>query len=806
MREIIGKRIIICDGAMGTMLQKYGLQTGQLPELLNFSNPEIIEGIHREYLDAGSDLVSTNTFGASELKMAGSGYSAGEVVRQAVLIAKKATEAYKREHGEKKYVALDLGPIGKLMEPVGELTFDWAYELFKTQIIAGTDAGADLIFFETFTDVYELKAAVIAARENSTLPIFCSVTFQEDGRTLMGTDPLTMVTMLQDLGIDALGVNCSLGPDQMLGTVQEILRYSRLPVLVQPNAGLPCMLNGETVFDVSPESYAETMGRMLSLGVAIVGGCCGTTPEYIVRLAEKVAASRDNRKSIESALAKAKYLNGKAYTAVCSATKTVLLDDRIRIIGERINPTGKKLLKEALRSGDLGYIEQEAIKQVRAGADILDINVGLPEIDEKAMMLAALRRVSSVVDAPLQIDSADPEVLSLAARTYNGRPIINSVNGKESVMKQIFPIVQKYGTCVIALTLDDKGLPGSTEERVAIAEKIISTAETYGIGRERIIVDCLTLTVSAEQHAAKATLDAITAVKMKFGVRTTLGASNISFGLPARKLLNRTFLAMALQAGLDAPITDPLEPDYMDTIRAFEVLSQKDEESIDYIRAYGSQEAKPQDKKPAEEGFSLDTIILEGYEEQAAAAAEKLLLSRQPLDIVENFIIPSLTIVGQRYESGELYLPQLIKSADTVKTVFGVLKKNMTKTGETINYGRIVVATVKGDIHDIGKNIAKVMLENYGYEVIDLGKDVAINEVVRVVREEAIRFVGLSALMTTTVVNMEATIKALRAEGLDCKILVGGAVLTEDYAKKIGADYFGKDAMATVKAANEIFR
>ena len=806
MREMIGKRIIICDGAMGTMLQKYGLKTGELPEILNFTNPETIERIHREYLEAGSDFVSTNTFGASDLKLEGSGYSAREAVSQAVGIARKATDAFEKDWGQKKYVALDLGPIGKLMEPVGELTFEGAYELFKTQILAGAEAGADFIFFETFTDVYELKAAVIAAKENSTLPIFCSVTFQENGRTLMGTDPLTMVTMLQDLGIDALGVNCSLGPAQMIKTVREVLKYCRLPVLVQPNAGLPSLVNGETVYDIGPSSFADTMALMLSEGVSIVGGCCGTTPAYITKLAEKVAEINIGIQRTGIMPGPSRYLDGAPYTAVCSATKTVLLEDRIRIIGERINPTGKKLLKEALKAGDLSYIEQEALRQVRAGADILDINVGLPGIDEKQMMLAVIRRVSSVVDAPLQIDSADPEVLSAAVRAYNGRPIINSVNGKESVMHQIFPIVQKYGACVIALTLDDNGLPKNKEERVAIAKRIIETAETYGIGRERIIVDCLTLTVSAEQGAAKDTLAAITEVKAKFGVKTTLGASNISFGLPARKLLNRTFLAMALQAGLDAPITDPLEPDYVDTIRAFEVLSHRDIEARDYIGAYGGQEMKAREKLPAEGNLSLETIIMEGYQEQAAAAAEKLLQTYPPLEIVEGIIIPSLEIVGQRYEKGELYLPQLIKSADTVKSIFRVLNKEMRLTGGSINYGKIVIATVKGDIHDIGKNIAKVMLENYGYEVIDLGKDVAIEKVVRAVREYNVRFVGLSALMTTTVLNMEATIKALKAEGLTCKILVGGAVLTEDYAKKIGADYFGKDAMATVKAANEVFR
>ena len=808
MRELIGKKIIISDGAMGTMMQRYGLGTGELPEALNFSNPGIVEKIHAEYFDAGSDMVSTNTFGANALKLEGCGHSASEVVAQAVAIARKAAKEHEARTGVRKYVALDVGPIGRLMEPAGKLTFEEAYDLFKEQITAGAEAGADVVLFETFVDIYEMKAAVLAAKENCTLPVFCSVTFQEDGRMLMGTDPLTVVTMLQDLGIDALGVNCSVGPAQMLPTVREILGYSRIPVLVQPNAGLPVIRNGETVYDVTEDEFVDIMAVMAAAGVSIVGGCCGTDPGYIRKMSARIRNMEADgiRPTIK----------GTAVTAVCSATRTVVLDDRIRIIGERINPTGKKLLKEALKSEDIGYINDEAIRQVKAGAEILDINVGLPEIDEREMMLRAIKSVSSVVDVPIQIDSSDPAVIEAAARICNGRPIINSVNGKESVMHEIFPIVKKYGACVIALTLDDDGLPKDARQRVAIAEKIIRTAETYGIGRERIIVDCLTLTVSAEQHAAMDTLEAIREIKRRFGVRTTLGASNVSFGLPERKLLNRTFLAMAMEAGLDAPITDPLEPDYIDTIRAFEVLSCKDKESKDYIGAFGAKAGEagrqqaPQAVKAArttpELDLSLENIIREGYEDKAAAATAELLKTLKPLEVVELKIIPSLEIVGKLYETGELFLPQLIKSADTVTRAFEVLKEALKSSGDSISYGRIVLATVKGDIHDIGKNIVKVLLENYGYEVIDLGKDVPIGTVVETVRREGIRFVGLSALMTTTVVNMEATIKALREAGLDCRIAVGGAVLTEDYAMRIGADYYGKDAMATVKAAGEVFK
>ena len=813
--DLLGKKIIICDGAMGTMMQIYGLKVGELPELLNFTHPEIIKEIHRAYFQAGSDFVSTNTFGCNRYKLKDSGYSVKEVITQAVKLAKDTAREIMEQKDKKdspikeKFVALDIGPLGKLMEPVGDLSFDEAYDLYQEQIVAGAEGGADFVLFETFTDIYEMKAAILAAKENCDLPVFSSVTFQEDGRMLMGTDPLTAVNILQDLGIDALGVNCSLGPKQIVGIVKDILNYSKLPVLVQPNAGLPTIVNGETVFQVDIEEYTEAMQEMLRAGISIAGGCCGTNPEYIEALTKSIKQENNYPAILQDA---DKRRRAKAMTAVSSSTKTVVLDDRIRIIGERINPTGKKLLKEALKSNDLSYIENEAINQVKAGAEILDINVGLPEIDEHEMMLATMKRVSSVVTAPLQIDSANPEVIEAAARYYNGKPIINSVNGKKENMEKVLPIVKKYGACVIALTLDEKGLPKDAEERLAIAERIIKTAETYGIGRERILVDCLTLTVSAQQNAGRDTLEAIRQVKKQFGVRTTLGASNVSFGLPERKLLNRTFLAMALEAGLDAPITDPLVPEYIDTIHAFQALSCKDIESKDYIRLYGGQggsavKAPEKGKAQAEAAeITLEEIIIEGYEERAAKATEELLKTMKPLEIVEQIIIPALEIVGKDYESGASFLPQLIKSADTVKAAFVVLKEAMKATGGMIFYGKVILATVQGDIHDIGKNIVKVLMENYGYEVVDLGKDVSIEKVVETAKEQNIKMVGLSALMTTTVVNMEKTIKALKDAGLNCVTAVGGAVLTEDYAKKIGADFYCKDAMDTVRAANRIFK
>lgn len=812
IKDLLGKKIIICDGAMGTMLQHHGLKAGELPELLNFTHPEIIREIHKAYYLAGSDFVSTNTFGCNRPKFEGTDYTVTQIVGQAVKLAKEAAgEVIAQTAGtgaaQEKYVALDLGPIGKLMEPVGELSFDEAYDIYKEQVVAGAEAGADLVIIETQTDIYETKAAVLAVKENCELPVFCSLTFQEDGRMLMGTDPLTAVNILQDMGIDAIGVNCSLGPKQIIPIVREILKYSKLPVLVQPNAGLPSIVDGKTAFEVDIPEYLEAMEEMLSAGIAVAGGCCGTNPDYIGALAQKIA---DKSYPALSPDAEAER-KAKAMTAVSSSTKTVVLDDRVRVIGERINPTGKKLLKEALKAGDLSYIEKEAIDQAKAGAEILDINVGLPEIDEYEMMLTAVKKVSSVVKTPLQIDSANPEVLEAAVRHYNGKPIINSVNGKKENMEEVFPIAKKYGACVIALTLDEKGLPKNTEERLAIAERIIKTAESYGIGRERILVDCLTLTVSAQQNAGRDTLEAIRRVKKDYGVKTTLGASNVSFGLPERKLLNRTFLAMALEAGLDAPITDPLVPEYMDTIHAFEALSCKDIESKDYIRIYGGQ---PDPQKAAgktgvqseEKTITLEEIIIEGYDERAAAATEELLKSMKPLEIVEQKIIPALEIVGKDYESGFSFLPQLIKSADTVKSAFSVLKEAMKSSGGMTSYGKMILATVQGDIHDIGKNIVKVLLENYGYEVIDLGKDVPIEKVVETAKTMDIKMVGLSALMTTTVVNMEKTIQALKGAGLDCVIAVGGAVLTEDYAKKIGADFYCKDAMDTVRAANLIFK
>ena len=831
IRQLLGKRVIICDGAMGTMIQKLNIPVETHPEMLNFTHPEDIKNIYKWYYEAGSDFVSTNTFGANAFKMEGCGRSVSEIVTQAVVIAKEAAAEMADKLGRPCYVALDIAPIGRLMEPAGDMTFEEAVALFKEQAEAGVKAGADLIVCETFTDIYEMKAAVVAVRETTELPLFCSVTFQEDGRMLMGTDPETMVYYLQDLGMDVLGVNCSLGPKQMVPIAETILKTCKLPVIVQPNAGLPRMENGETVFDVTVEEYAQVMEELVEQGLSVAGACCGTSPEYI-----RAVASRIGKKNLVKAAGALRAAEGKTPMTVCSATKTVVFDGGVKIIGERINPTGKKVLKEAVKAGNFSVIEDEAVAQVNAGAHILDINVGLPDIDETAVMLEAVRRVSQVVDVPLQIDSASPEVLEAAVRRVNGKPIINSVNGKEENLDAVLPIAKKYGANIVALTLDEKGLPENEEQRVAIASRIIERAAQSGIGAERILVDCLTLTVSAQQSAAADTLAAIRRVKEAFGVHTTLGASNISFGLPNRRLLNGTFLTMAMMAGLDAPITDPLAEEYTGAVAAFSALSGKDRECAAYIEKYAAEEARrknggvsaasrestgagdegragnagrvnSESRESAGNGaLTLYEIIVKGYMDRAPQAAQELLKTKEPLQIVEEVIIPALETVGKDYESGKSFLPQLIKSADTVRAAFGVLKEAMSKGGSAISYGKVIVATVEGDIHDIGKNIVKVLLENYGYEVIDLGKDVPVDQVVKAAKEQNIQMVGLSALMTTTVVSMEKTIRALREAGLACRIAVGGAVLTEDYARKIGADDYCREAMDTVKVANRLFK
>ncbi|NLG86329.1 MAG: dihydropteroate synthase [Firmicutes bacterium] len=775
---------------MGTMLQTHGLKPGELPESYNLLHPEIIERIHREYLAAGSDIITTNTFGANRYKLNQYGYNVEEIVSSAVQIARQAAKD--------KLVALDIGPSGQLMQPYGTLSFEDAYKAFAEQVIAGAKAGADLILIETMSDVYEAKAAILAAQENSDLPVIATMTFQSDGRTLTGTDPLTMVNIIQGLGVKALGVNCSLGPKEILPVIEEILAYSKVPVMAQPNAGLPKVVQGKTVFDVGPEAFAQYAKMMAQKGVTILGGCCGTNPSHIKAIKKELAGLEPVKREI------------KRVTAVSSFADTVIIGNGVTIIGERINPTGKKHLKEALRRADTDYILHEAIKQRDAGAHILDVNVGLPEIDEEAVMVDIIKEIQSIVSLPLQIDSARPDVIESAARIYNGKPLINSVSGKQKDMEQLFPIVKKYGAAAVCLTLDEDGIPAKAEERLKIAAKIVQTAEQYGIDKEDLIIDCLVLTASAQQSQVKETIKAVALVQEKLGVKTTLGVSNVSFGLPERGLLNRTFLAAALAAGLNAPILNPLDEDMAGTVQAFNVLWGHDKDAAYYIATYGgrNKELAPSfgPAEPAE--MDLDKIIINGIREQAPSKTKELLQKLPPLAIVDQYLIPALDIVGRKYEQGEIFLPQLIQSAETVKKAFGVIKHHLVENqGASTDMvkGKILLATVRGDIHDIGKNIVKILLENYGFEVIDLGKDVPEEDIVRQVKENKIALVGLSALMTTTVRSMENTIRALKDEGLPCKVMVGGAVLNDDYAQMIGADYYGRDAREAVKIAQEFF-
>ena len=788
IKKLIGKELIIFDGAMGTMLQKKGLQLGQCPEIFNVENPEVIKFIHQGYIEAGAKVITTNTFGANEKKLRNTKYSVEEIVKAAVKIAKDAL-------GEKEaYVALDIGPIGELLEPMGTLSFDEAYEIFKRQVLVGVENGVDLILLETMTDLYELKAAILAVKENCNLPIFATMTFESNNRTFTGCTPEAMVLTLEGLGVDALGVNCSLGPKELIPIVERITSISNLPVMVQANAGLPKIRDGKTVFDISTKEFAEGAETFFNLGVSIIGGCCGTTFDYIKEVKEKL----NNRSLVKRTI--------EYKASICSDSRVVCVDG-VRVVGERINPTGKKLFKEALIKGDIDYILKQAITQIDAGAEILDVNVGIPQINEEKVMVRVIKEIQSVIDPPLQIDSTNKEVIEKALRYYNGKPIINSVNGEDKVLDDILPIVKKYGAAVIGLTLDKNGIPPKAEERVAIAEKIIKKAESYGIRREDIFIDCLVLTASAQQKEVKETLKAVTLVKEKFNVKTLLGVSNISFGLPNRALINESFLALALGAGLDLPIMNPNSEGMMDVIRAYRVLNNEDVGAEKYIEAYAVEKDESEGKKEINENTDLKVMVIKGLKDDIREATKCLLKTVDELSIVNNYLIPALDEVGYKYEKEIIFLPQLIRSAETVKVAFEVLKESLSKKNvEKISKGKIILATVKGDIHDIGKNIVKVILENYGYDVIDLGKDVPIERILEIAKTEKPKLVGLSALMTTTLKSMEDTIKAIRREKIDTKIMVGGAVLTPDYAEIIGADYYSKDAKEAVNIAKEIFK
>lgn len=787
VREKLKNDKLIFDGAMGTMLQNRGLKIGQLPEALNITSSDVVIDIHKKYIKAGADIITTNTFGANKYKLIDSNYTVKEVIDAAIGNARKAIE------DEDIYIALDIGPIGELLEPMGTLSFQEAYDIFKEQVIVGVENQVDLILIETMTDLYEAKAAVLAVKENSDLPVFCTMSFEEDKRTFTGCNPTSMVMTLQGLNVDALGLNCSLGPKELEPIINDILDISRIPVMVQANAGLPTVVNDETIYNISPNEFASYCAKFVEKGVKVIGGCCGTTDEYIKELVKSL-------KDVDLG-----ETNPKAFSGICSPTNAVIIQGA-KVIGERINPTGKKKFKEALVNGDIEYILKEAISQVDAGAEILDVNVGLPEIDESKMIVRVIKEIQSILDTPLQIDSTDPKVIESGLRVINGKAIVNSVNGEDKTLENILPIVKKYGASVVGLTLDENGIPESAEERFRIAEKIVKKALEYGISKEDIYIDCLTLTAAAQQEGVKETLKAITMVKEKLNVKTILGVSNVSFGLPNRELINKTFLAAAIYTGLDLIIMNPLKKDMMDTIKASKVLWNEDKGAVNYLATYENTKniESPVSNTPNKDR-DLFQIILKGLGEEAKAATKKLLETKEALEIVNEFIVPALDLVGDRYEKGEIFLPQLIRSAETVKASFEIIKESLSNESiDNISKGKIILATVKGDVHDIGKNIVKVLLENYNYEVIDLGKDVSKETILEAAVENNVKLIGLSALMTTTVKSIEEIIKTLKAKDSNFTIMVGGAVLNEDYANMIDADYYGKDANSAVAIAKEV--
>ena len=785
IREEIGKRILFFDGGMGTLLQEQGLQAGELPETWNLKNPEPIIQIHKAYLAAGADILLANTFGANRFKY---GEDLEKIVTAGVANAKKAVA----ESGKKAYVALDIGSTGKLLKPMGTLDFEEAVGVFAEIIRVGEKAGADLILIETMSDTYELKAAVLAAKENSTLPIMATVIFDESKKMLTGASPQVVVSLLEGLGVDALGINCGLGPKQMKEIVKELLKYASIPVIVNPNAGLPRSENGKTVFDVGAEEFAEDMEEIVTMGAWFAGGCCGTTPAHIQAMVEKC-------KEITPVP-----ITPKNYTFVTSYSTAVELGGRPVIIGERINPTGKSKFKQALRDHNIDYILEEGVKQEDSGAHILDVNVGLPEIDEAAMMETIVYELQSIMPIPLQIDTTNMEAMERALRIYNGKPMINSVNGKAEIMEQVFPLVKKYGGVVVGLALDEDGIPDTTEGRLAIAEKIYQTGEKYGISRKDIVIDALVMTMSTNNESAKITLDTVKEITARGG-KTVLGVSNISFGLPQRELINAAFFTMAMNNGLSAGIINPNAKAMRQAYDTFCVLGGYDAQCMNYIENYAVTDAPNAAAKPATAKLNLTDSIIKGLKDQAYRATEEELKTKEPMEIINGELVPALDVVGQGFEKGTMFLPQLLMSAEAAKAGFEAIRQYVQSHGEAQEKkATIVIATVKGDIHDIGKNIVKVLLENYGYEVIDLGKDVPPEKIVETVVDKHAPLVGLSALMTTTVVNMEESIKELHKEAPWCKIMVGGAVLTQEYADMIGADFYGKDAMQSVYYAERL--
>ncbi len=804
--EEIKKRIVFFDGGMGSLLQANGLKPGELPETWNVIHPEIITKIHREYLEAGADIISTNTFGANGLKFhKDAEYGLEEVVTEALRNAKEAvkTASYPAGRG-KGYIALDIGPTGKLLKPLGDLDFEAAYELFAQVVRIGEREGADLIIIETMSDSYEAKAAVLAAKENSSLPVFVTMIFDEKGKLLTGGNVESTVALLEGLGVNALGINCGLGPVQMKEILSDIMKVVSIPVIVNPNAGLPRSEGGQTVYDIDADEFASVMKEIVEMGACVVGGCCGTTPEHIYKttvVCKDLTAVMPGKKN---------------RTVVSSYAQAVVIGRDPVIIGERINPTGKARFKQALRDHNLEYILREGVAQQDNGAHVLDVNVGLPEIDEPSMMVEVIKELQSIIDLPLQIDTSNIDAMEKAMRIYNGKPMINSVNGKKEVMDAIFPLVKKYGGVVVALALDEGGIPETAEGRIQVAKKIYAYAAKYGISPKDIVIDALCMTVSSDSQGALVTLEALRRIRDELGGRTTLGVSNISFGLPQREIVNATFFAMALQNGLSAAIINPNSEAMMRSYYSYRALADLDPQCSDYIAVYSGQVTTlGETVKPGGSSgignssvgeITLAESIAKGLKDRAHAAVKELLKEREPLTIINEEMIPALDRVGKGFEKGTVFLPQLLMSAEAAKAAFEVIKEQMAMSGVAQEKkGRIILATVKGDIHDIGKNIVKVLLENYSYDVIDLGKDVPPETVVETAVRDGVSLVGLSALMTTTVPSMEETIRQLRAQAPHVKVMVGGAVLTKDYAETIGADRYCRDAMASVNYAEGLF-
>ncbi len=797
-------KIYILDGAMGTMLQKAGMNPEETTTQFGLKHPEIWYDIFTQYINAGADIIYAGTFGINKFKADELDMSLEEAVVCAMNVADRARNEASKASGRDVKIALGIGPLGELLEPMGTLTFEEAYDAFSQIVNAGKNCGADLVVIETMTDLYEVKAAVLAVKENSKLPVMVSMTFEENERTFTGVSLEAMALTLEGLGVDAMGINCSLGPVEILPMARKLRSLTSIPVFAKPNAGLPDPETGK--YDISCDQFIDTMKEYIDCGINMVGGCCGTTPEYIsgiARYRDSLVQKPQKEESIKHGL------------RICSSTDVVTVD-HVTVIGERINPTGKKRLKQALLEKDFDYILNQAIEQIDAGAEILDVNVGVPSLDDVEMLPEVIKKLQSVTGLPLQIDSSNPKAIEAALRVYNGKAIVNSVNGEPEVMDSIFPIVKKYGAAVIGLTLDSAGIPDKAEDRFAIAQRILDKALEYGIPREDLIIDCLTLTVSAQQKEAGETLKAVRMIKDRLGLKTALGVSNISFGLPMRILVNRTFLAMAMECGLDLPIINPNDEDMMSAVFAFNVLKNVDENAVRYIERYG--DCQPEISKTVKKraADSSDTssysdsdifyCIEKGMKADTVAAVKKLLENHSEMELVNDFLIPALDNVGQGFEKGTIFLPQMLQAATAAQAGFDIIKTRLAESDkESVSLGEVVIATVKGDIHDIGKNIVKVIMENYGYKMIDLGRDVPSEKIVETVVEKNIKLVGLSALMTTTLKSMEETIIAVKTAAPDCRIMVGGAVLTADYAEKIGADFYCKDAMKSVEAAQEVF-